>query len=145
VKCYNGIIFVCLRIFIFSLCAFNLCQQLCLMLTTLKIKLINTTQIARLTVFSFRVFCFLSLRESPIVRLLERSGWGFRAITRKPHRSKLYSLRHTSESMRTSLSWMGSLSMPCSLAFRRLWTRYGQTSRSYLMMIMRGHLSYYMP
>jgi hypothetical protein len=47
--------------------------MLCLMLTTLRIKLINTTQIIRLAVFSFRVFCFLSLRESPIVQLLERS------------------------------------------------------------------------
>jgi hypothetical protein len=27
VKCYNGIIFVCLRIYIFSLCAFNLYQH----------------------------------------------------------------------------------------------------------------------
>ena len=118
---------------------------LCLMHATLRIKLINTMQIARLAVLSFRVFHFLSLRESPIAWLLERSRWGFRAIMREPHRSKPDSLRCTSESMRTSLSWMESLSIPCSLAFRRLWRRCGQTSHNYLMMIMRGHSSYNMP
>jgi tRNA(Ile)-lysidine synthase TilS/MesJ len=38
-----------------------------------------------------------------------------------------------------------SPSIPCSLTFRWLWTRYEQTSRSYLMMIIRGHSSNYMP
>jgi hypothetical protein len=119
--------------------------MLCLKLALLRIRLISTTLIAKLAMFFSRVFRFLSLRESPIVRLLERSRWDFRAIMREPHRSKLDSLRHTSKSMRTSLSWMESLSIPCSLGFIRLWTRCGQTSRNYLMMIMRGHSSYYMP
>jgi hypothetical protein len=48
---------------------------LCLLLlpVSLKIKRISTTQIVELVLFFSRVFLFRSLRESPIVRLLERS------------------------------------------------------------------------
>jgi hypothetical protein len=117
----------------------------CLLLMSIRSRLTNTTQIAMLIVFSFWVFRFLSLRESMIILLLERSGWGFIAITRESHRSKPDSLRRTSMSMRTSLSWMKSLSMPCFLVFSWLWSRCGQTSHNYLMMIMRGLSSYYTP
>ena len=117
----------------------------CLLLVSVRSRLTNTMQITGLVVFSFWAFRFRSLSGFQIVLLLERSRWGFKVITREPHKSKPDSLRCTSVSMRTCLSWMESLSMPCFLTFYRLWTRCGQTSRSCLMMIMRGLSSYYMP
>ena len=106
---------------------------------------IGTMQIVELVVCFSRVFLFKSSRESPIVRLLMRSGWGFKASTKELFRSKIDSLRCTSMSTRTSLSLMASPLMPCFLSLRPLSTRYEQTRHSYLKMIMRGHLSFYMP
>jgi hypothetical protein len=95
---------------------------LCLnpVLVSCKIKKIGTTLIAELMLFFSRVFRFRSSRESLIILLLERSGWGFRAITRGPHRSKPDSTRHTRGSTRTSPSLMMSPSIPYQP--RRPWT-----------------------
>jgi hypothetical protein len=120
---------------------------LCLnpVLMSCKIKKISTILIAELVQFFSWVFHLKSLIESLIVLLLGRSGWGFRAIMRGPHRSKPDSTRCTRESMRTSPSLMVSLSMPCFLAFRPSSPRCEQIRHNYLMMIMRGHSSFYVP
>jgi hypothetical protein len=91
---------------------------LCLMLATLRIKLINTTQIARLVVFSFRVFRFLSLRADCMTA---REIWvRLQSYHEGTAHVKTRLFETYKREMRTSLSWMESLSMPYYLVFRRL-------------------------